>query len=263
MERDVNQGSAGAGFSFSVPYLYDGLRFGGIPPFGSCADNLTIDGTCSSLKLCVVGGGSTHAEFVLSKFPSSNVVLVSSTSDLSVGLVDGTCNAIGQESPAISETVIRLNGYDDGPYETGTNVYTKEPLAIVARDDDPFFADFVNWVLLGLLTAEEMGITQRDADSFPKVTAFAFGEDYHFMLSDAIRAVGNYGEMYARHLEDIIPRDGLNLLNSGADPIIIIILILIWLYLLITGWKSTQRRTGPNRWWNDGKNLGARISHLW
>lgn len=93
----------------------------------------------------------------------------------------------------------------------------QEPLGLVTRADDPEWSDFVNWVLQGLLAAEELGITQNTAAELPLATAF--GEMYQNMFINAVSAVGNYGEMYFRHLENIVPRKGLNLINNGTGLI--------------------------------------------
>jgi len=49
-------------------------------------------------------------------------------------------------------------------------------------------------------------------------TTNLFGALYRDMLRNAIQAVGNYQEIYARNVEFIVPRNGLNLLNNGNMP---------------------------------------------
>jgi hypothetical protein len=84
---------------------------------------------------------------------------------------------------------------------------------MVSRGDDDEWADFVNWVLNALIAAEAMNITQDRANEFP--TTDLFGGDYTDMFRNAIAAVGNYGELYARHYEARAPRSGLNRINHG------------------------------------------------
>lgn len=93
------------------------------------------------------------------------------------------------------------------------NLYSKEPLALVTRDGDVQFSDFVNWIVQALLAAEEQGITQSTATAFTQSTLF--GEEYKDMYIHAIEAVGNYAEMYDRNLEPIIPRAAVNDINQG------------------------------------------------
>ena len=60
MERDVFQADAQAGFTFSAPYFYDGLRFGGVPEYiEPCANALETSGICSELRICVNNGTTT------------------------------------------------------------------------------------------------------------------------------------------------------------------------------------------------------------
>lgn len=42
-----------------------------------------------------------------------------------------------------------------------------------------------------------------------------FGPAYKCMFRNAIPAVENYGEMYARNVEDLVPCEGRNILNSS------------------------------------------------
>ena len=51
----------------------------------------------------------------------------------------------------------------------------------------------------------------------PEVKLFGF--IFRRMFRDAILAVGNYEEMYARNVEVIVPRSGFNLLSKEEEPI--------------------------------------------
>lgn len=66
-----------------------------------------------------------------------------------------------------------------------------------------------------LLSAEQQGITANNATEFTTTTVF--GDEFKNMFVDTIAAVGNYGEMYDRHLEGIISRRGLNLINKDES----------------------------------------------
>jgi ABC-type amino acid transport substrate-binding protein len=86
---------------------------------------------------------------------------------------------------------------------------------MVTRGNDVEFAGFCNWILQALVAAEAMNITQERAREFP--TTHVFGDRYTNMFIDAIAAVGNYGEMYARNFEERIPRQGMNLITDGSN----------------------------------------------
>lgn len=92
-------------------------------------------------------------------------------------------------------------------------IISKEPLGpLVRRGDDEFFA-IAKWVLNGLIEAEEYGVTSSSVDALkgsadPVVqrilgvsedTGKLLGLDREW-LARAIRAVGNYGELFERNL---------------------------------------------------------------
>jgi len=91
---------------------------------------------------------------------------------------------------------------------------SKEPLApVVRRGDDEFFG-IAKWVIYGLIEAEEYGITQANVAQLAKSstdpvvmrilgtsedTGKLLGLDKEWM-SRAIKAVGNYGEIFERNV---------------------------------------------------------------
>ncbi|MCW5636613.1 MAG: amino acid ABC transporter substrate-binding protein [Rubrivivax sp.] len=112
---------------------------------------------------------------------------------------------------------------------------SKEPLGpSVRRGDDDFFA-IAKWVLNALLEAEEYGITQANIDKMkadsksPGVMRLlgAGTEDTGKLLGldkewayRAIKAVGNYGEIFERHVGPKtsigLPRGSNNLWSQGG-----------------------------------------------
>ena len=82
----------------------------------------------------------------------------------------------------------------------------KEPLAPLLHSDDAEFARIVRWTLLALIEAEELGIDSRNVTEAPQArdwppadTALALGLPADW-ARQVVRQVGNYGEIYARHL---------------------------------------------------------------
>jgi hypothetical protein len=86
---------------------------------------------------------------------------------------------------------------------------------MATRDDDPQFSDFVNWIMEALISAEEAQITSDRAQSMNPITAF--GSTFEGMVRDAVEAVGNYGELYERNLESLLPRTVTNTINDGGE----------------------------------------------
>ncbi|GAB4401241.1 MAG: amino acid ABC transporter substrate-binding protein [Rhodoferax sp.] len=111
---------------------------------------------------------------------------------------------------------------------------SKEPLGpMVRRGDDEWFA-IVKWTIYGLLEAEEYGITQANVDKMkaeskdPVVmrilgtsedTGKLLGLDKDWMAR-AIKATGNYGEIFDRNVGPSsplgLPRGANNLWNKGG-----------------------------------------------
>jgi general L-amino acid transport system substrate-binding protein len=94
-----------------------------------------------------------------------------------------------------------------------SEVLSKEPLAPSVKDGDSKWSDVVTWTVYALIQAEEYGITQSNVDSFldsdvPEISRFLgvegdLGEQLGLpddFVVQIIKAVGNYGEIYDRHL---------------------------------------------------------------
>mmetsp|Transcript_3134 Transcript_3134/g.4845 ORF Transcript_3134/g.4845 Transcript_3134/m.4845 type:complete len:181 (-) Transcript_3134:318-860(-) len=92
----------------------------------------------------------------------------------------------------------------------------KGAIAMVTREDDMQWSDFVFWVVAAPFIAEGKNITQ--AESQDMVDVPGFGKTYVNTHRHAIGAVGNYDEIYKRSLETLLPRGGKNLLNTNPLP---------------------------------------------
>ena len=93
------------------------------------------------------------------------------------------------------------------------DIISKEPHAPVVRHGDDQWFDIVRWTLFALLTAEELGVTQANveeqrASQNPEVRRLLGLTGDHGPLMgldrawayNAIKAVGNYGEVFERNL---------------------------------------------------------------
>lgn len=216
-DRDVHESSSGVGFSFSTPYLYGGMTFNGVPEFVKCADNVSVIKECANIRICSQLG-TTWYDVTTKLFPVSKIVITNEQGESIQSLIEGKCNVIQGEQYEAPESVVRASGYV-GPYAQGGNHFTKEPLAMVTRDGDPEFAHFVNAVFQSLLDAEKANITMATAVSFAQ-TGETFGDEYKDMYKNALAAVGNYGEIYAKHLESISPRLKVNMINDGTTGLL-------------------------------------------
>lgn len=194
------------------------MGFAGHPSFVTCAEALRTTGNCSGLVICVQYD-TMHVDVVQSLFPGfAGVVLAPTQQNLYLDFVGGQCNVIAGEEFDLSEVIVRQAGYT-GNYSIGNSVFSSEPLSLVTRDDDVHWSDFVNWVLLGLLTAEVQHMTQSTAINIINDPSVSIDPN-DVMFINAVATVGNYGEMYQRNLESIVPRAPVNKLNNGSSPLV-------------------------------------------
>lgn len=220
-ERDVHEPSTATGFTFSTPYFYDGLTFGGIAPYSACAQNVdTTSPECQAMRVCVQGG-TTHEAIVKGLFPEHHVVVPDQAS-LYHSFTAQACNVLANEGYNISPASLARHGYTADDYQLGdgntTRFFSKEPLAIATRQDDPFWSDVVEWIIQTLMEAEERGVTRLTASTFP--TTEVFGPALSDLFVNALTAVGNYGEIYDRHLQAMQPRDHMNRINTGETGLL-------------------------------------------
>lgn len=96
---------------------------------------------------------------------------------------------------------------------------SKEPLGPLVRRGDDEWQAIVRWVIYGLIEAEENGITQANVDKLkaestdPVISRLlGKGEDMGKLLGldrdwlvRAVKAVGNYGEIYERNVGEKTP----------------------------------------------------------
>jgi len=123
----------------------------------------------------------------------------------------GRCDAYSTDSTQLLGMRFAMREPDE--HMVLTDIISKEPLGPAVRQgDDQWFA-IVKWTLNALIEAEEQGITQANVDEKLNSTVPAtkrllgqIGDFGKFMALDnrwaywAIKAVGNYGEMFERSL---------------------------------------------------------------
>ena len=164
---------------------------------------------CKELRICV-NKGTTTVELAHDLFFDSRVLVEKDSREkVNAALVAGECNAI-MSDVVIVEPALRELGFK-GNYTVGWKRFSKDPLALVTRQDDPQFSSFVYWIVSATFYAEEQGIGQENARGMPLV--YLFGRLYGRMLVDAIQSVGNYGDIYARNIEPFLHRRGQNKLS--------------------------------------------------
>jgi general L-amino acid transport system substrate-binding protein len=144
----------------------------------------------------------------------------------------GRCQAFSTDASALS-TIRNKEASKPDDYVILPDIISKEPLGpVVKRGDDDWFA-IVKWTVFALQNAEELGITQANADKLkvsedPAIQRLlGSGEDMGKLLGlektwalKAIQAVGNYGEVFERNVGAQsplkLPRGANRLWNQGG-----------------------------------------------
>ncbi|MCP1845544.1 general L-amino acid transport system substrate-binding protein [Bradyrhizobium sp. USDA 4524] len=214
------------GFHFGPTIFYDGqgilVRKDSGVTSASQLDGATIgiqSGTTGELNI---------ADFFRKNGHKFTPVTVEDTSEFVAALESGRVDAITQDSSALAGQLAQLKKPND--YVLLPERLSKEPLAPAVASGDDRWLEIVNWTVNATIQAEEWGITSQNIDSFlksedPAVQRFlgvdpslaqAIGLDPKWAYN-IIKAVGNYGEIFDRHLKPLGWERGHNKLwtNGG------------------------------------------------
>ncbi len=202
---------AGLGLSFVGPVFYDGQGFIAPRKLGitklSDTRNTTVCVQKRSTSLDnIVNYAEKHPGSIIPMvFESPEVMASSFLSEKCALYSDDKTNLLG----FISREEIRTNS----DFVMLDDTISKEPLTITLREGDDEWRDIVQWTFYALVQAEELGITSKNAaekrvsgtPSERKFLGAIPGIGKPLGLDDGwvfniISQVGNYGEIFDRHL---------------------------------------------------------------
>jgi general L-amino acid transport system substrate-binding protein len=198
------------GFNFAPVVFYDGQGFM-VPQKLGVKSAKELNGA----TICVAPG--TTSELNLADYFRANKmdykpVVIEKVDEIYAAFFAGRCDVMtGDASGLNAQRIGRATHPDD--YVILPDRISKEPLAPVVRHGDEQWYDVVEWVVFALIQAEESGITQTNVDAMlksenPAVKRMlgvtpgmgkALGLDETWAYN-AIKAVGNYGEIFDRTL---------------------------------------------------------------
>ncbi len=188
------------------------------------------DADISSVKdldgasICVQTGTTTElnmADYFRNAGMDFTPVGYSTSPQTREGLEGGACDALTSDASQLA--AIRSETAAPGSWTMLPEIISKEPLGPVVRQGDDQWMDIVAWTLYALINAEELGITSANVDAMkadspnPSVgrivgsegetgASLGLSADWAY---NAIKQVGNYGEIYERTVEPLgIPRAG-------------------------------------------------------
>ena len=183
-----------------------------------------MDGTDTLMELsgstiCVVAGTTTSRN-IQETFNNAGVPFklleFETNMPLRAAFGRGICNAISMDKSALLSFKATLTNPDELTLAGAT--LSKEPLGPVTRDNDSEFYDIVQWTIFGMIQAEELNVNSQNIDRhikqpFDPRVAKLLGLSYNGgevldvglavtpqFMQEVIRQVGNYGEVYDRHL---------------------------------------------------------------
>jgi len=184
-------------------------------------------------SICTTQGTTTEinlATYFADKNLTYTEVAYVTADEVRNAFFSGLCDAYTADSSALAA----VRAFEPKPedYRILLETISKEPLApSVRRGDEDFFA-IVKWAIFAMDIAEELGVTSRnvgdmrDNSSEPAVRLLLGAEgDRGTMLGlsnswayDIIEQVGNYGEIFDRHLKPVGLERGLNAQWNAPVP---------------------------------------------
>jgi len=222
---------ASLGLSFTGTTYYDGQGFM-VPKKSKITSAKQLKGA----TVCVQSGTTTEKN--LSDFSKANnlaikPVVFETQEATNKAYFSGRCQAYTTDASGLASVRNKEAGNPED-HVILPDLISKEPLGpSVRRGDDEFFA-IVKWVVFALIEAEEYGLTQENVDAMrlsskdPVVQRIlGTSEDTGKLLGldkdwayRAIKAVGNYGEMFERNVGPKsalkLPRGANNLWSKGG-----------------------------------------------
>lgn len=224
LSRDVD-----LGFEFVGVNYYDGQGFMIRKDLGVTSAK-QLDGA----SVCIQTGTTTElnlADFFRANNMSFTPVVVEDSAEARQNYDQGACDVYTTDRSGLAAQRAVLQ--DPDAHMVLPEIISKEPLGPLVRHGDNQWGDIARWTLNALITAEELGITADNAASMtesnnPEIRRILGSEgDLGGMLGleadwalNALTAVGNYGEIFDRHIGPNTPIGldrGLNALyNEGG-----------------------------------------------
>lgn len=217
------------GLDFAQVNFYDGQGFL-VPKQLGVSSATELDGA----SVCVLPGTTTEqnaADYFRVQNMKMNPVVIENTAELAKAFFAGRCDCMTSDASQLAG--IRAVAPNPADYVILPEIISKEPLAPAVRHGDNQWKDIVNYSVLALIEAEELGISSANVDEMlsstdPKIQRFlgvtpgngqALGLDEKWAYN-IIKQVGNYAEVFERNVGVDTPlmiERGLNALwtNGG------------------------------------------------
>ncbi len=212
--------------AFQGTNYYDGQGFM-VPKKLGVKSAKELDGA----SVCIQTGTTTElnlADFFRSNKIKYEPVPIESNEEARTNYLAGRCDVYTTDASGLAAT--RATFKDPQNHVILPEIISKEPLGPATRHGDDQWSDIIRWTTNALVAAEELGITQKNVDELgakatdnPEINRLLGTEgNLGGMLgleknwaAQAIKAVGNYGEIFDRNIGPKTPiglERGLNAL---------------------------------------------------
>ena len=197
------------GLNFVHVNYYDGQGFL-VPKKLGLKSAKELDGA----TICVLPGTTTElnvADFFRTNNMKWKPVVIEQTAELAKAYFAGRCDCLTSDASQLAAA--RAVAPNPADHVLLPELISKEPLAPVVRHGDDQWFDIVNFSVMALINAEELGITSKNVDEMlkstnPKIQRFLGvipGMGANLGLDDKwayniIKQVGNYGEIFERNV---------------------------------------------------------------
>ncbi len=197
------------GLNFVAVNYYDGQGFLVPKKLG-----VTSARELNGASVCVLPGTTTEqnvADFFRSNKMSMKPVVIEQNTELNQAFFAGRCDCLTSDASQLAGVRAVAPTPDD--YIILPEIISKEPLAPAVRHGDEQWRDIVDFCVLAMIEAEDLGITSRDVDEMlkspnPDIKRFlgvtpgngkALGLDDKWAYN-IVKKIGNYGEVFDRNV---------------------------------------------------------------
>jgi general L-amino acid transport system substrate-binding protein len=197
------------GLNFTTPIFYDGQGF-----LVRKSLNITQATQLGGATICTFAGSTSElnlADWARANNVQYTPVVFEQNDEARIAYDNGRCDAISTDASQLMGLITAMRVPAD--HMVLRDRISKEPLTPAVRQADDQWNDIVRWTIFALINAEEMGITQANAEAMLQSTnpdirrLLGNAGDHGPMMAldqrwayNAIRAVGNYGEIFERHV---------------------------------------------------------------
>lgn len=212
------------GIAFPSIYYYDGQGFMAHQATGASLEDV------DQASVCVTANTTTESnllDYIDAAGKDLTPVTFRATAEMFSAFFNRRCDLMTTDRIALAAQRV-ARAADPQSFVIFPDIISKEPLAVVTRNDDAQWQNVIKWIVLAMIIAEEKGVTSENIETMTQSSdaevrrllgldpgmGESLGLDEKWAYR-AIASVGNYGEVFNRHIGPETPiglERGLNAL---------------------------------------------------